>query len=194
MQQRHRLNPAGSRKPVTLTGTTFYRWRIPDRRSVAAVVRALEADTRIASAQPNYRYTLQQDAPKAEPAALSPDKPTGAAATLQSFEIKAKIDPLQYAVLKMRLNEAHSLAKGDNVLVAVINSGVDANHPELAGSVADSLDTVQSPFAPHDHGTGIAAPIAARERLTGASPAPAFWPCAPSIRRARAPSHHLQYP
>ena len=70
----------------------------------------------------------------------------------------------------MRLNEAHSLAKGDNVLVAVIDSGIDANHPELAGSVADSLDTVQSPFAPHDHGTGIAALIAGRERLTGASP------------------------
>ena len=37
--------------------------------------------------------------------------------------------------------------------IAVIDSGIDANHPELAGSVADSLDTVQSPFAPHDHGT-----------------------------------------
>ena len=170
VQRRHRLTRLES-QTVTLTGTTFYRWRIPDRRSVAVVVRALEADTRIASAQPNYRYTLQQDsAPKAEPAALSPDTPAGPATTLQSFEIKAKIDPLQYAVLKMRLNEAHSLAKGDNVLVAVIDSGVDANHPELAGAVADSLDTVQSPFAPHDHGTGIAALIAGRERLTGASP------------------------
>ncbi len=169
VQQRHRLTRLESQS-VALTGTTFYRWRIPDRRSVAAVVRALEADTRIASAQPNYRYTLQQDgAPKAEPAALSPDKTEGAA-TLQSFEINAKIDPLQYAVLKMRLDEAHGLAKGDNVLVAVIDSGVDANHPELAGSVADTLDTVQSPFAPHDHGTGIAALIAGRERLTGASP------------------------
>jgi len=168
LQQRHRLTRLES-QTVTLTGTTFYRWRIPDRRSVATVVRALEADTRIASAQPNYRYTLQQDLPKAEPAALSPDQPAGAATT-QSFEIKAKIDPLQYAVLKMRLDEAHSIAKGDNVLVAVIDSGIDANHPELAGSVADSLDTVHSTFAPHDHGTGIAALIAGRERLTGASP------------------------
>ncbi len=78
VQQRHRLTRLES-QTVTLTGTTFYRWRIPDRRSVATVVRALEADTRIASAQPNYRYTLQQDVPKAEPAALSPDKPAGAA-------------------------------------------------------------------------------------------------------------------
>ena len=193
VQQRHRLTRLES-QTVTLTGTTFYRWRIPDRRSVAAVVRALEADTRIASAQPNYRYTLQQDVPKAEPAALSPDKPAGAATT-QSFEIKAKIDPLQYAVLKMRLDEAHGLAKGDNVLVAVIDSGIDANHPELAGSVADSLDTVQSPFAPHDHGTGIAALIAGRERLTGASPGArilavrAFDPAG-----SRRGSHDLQHP
>ena len=77
VQQRHRLTRLES-QTVTLTGTTFYRWRIPDRRSVATVVRALEADTRIASAQPNYRYTLQQDVPKAEPAALSPDQPAGA--------------------------------------------------------------------------------------------------------------------
>ncbi len=80
VQQRHRLTRLET-QTVTLTGTTFYRWRIPDRRSVAAVVRALEADTRIASAQPNYRYTLQQDVPKAEPAALSPDRPAGAATT-----------------------------------------------------------------------------------------------------------------
>ncbi len=42
VQQRHRLTRLES-QTVTLTGTTFYRWRIPDRRSVAAVVRALEA-------------------------------------------------------------------------------------------------------------------------------------------------------
>jgi subtilisin family serine protease len=71
----------------------------------------------------------------------------------------------------MRLPEAHGLANGDNVLVAVIDSGVDATHPELAGAVVGSLDTLKPPFAAHDHGTAIAALIAGRERLTGASPA-----------------------
>jgi subtilisin family serine protease len=170
VQQRHRLTRLES-QTVTLTGTTFYRWRIPDRRSVASVVRALETDTRIASAQPNYRYALQQEAgSKVEPVALSPDKPDGAMTTLQSFEIKAKIDPLQYAVLKLRLYEAHAVAKGDNILVAVIDSGIDATHPELADAVAESFDTVRSPFKPHDHGTGIAGLITGRDRLMGASP------------------------
>jgi hypothetical protein len=46
----------------------LYRWRIPDRRSVATVVRALEADRIVA--QPNYLFALQADArrkPKTTP-------------------------------------------------------------------------------------------------------------------------------
>ena len=40
-------------------------------------------------------------------------------------------DPAQYTLTKLRLGEAHSLARGNNVLVAVIDSGIDASHPEL---------------------------------------------------------------
>src|SRR5487761_2746194 len=40
LQRRHRLTRLES-LTFQLTGTTLYRWRIPDRRSVAAVVRAL---------------------------------------------------------------------------------------------------------------------------------------------------------
>ena len=45
LQRRFRLTRIES-QPSQLTGTTLYRWRIPDRRSVAAVVRALEGDAR----------------------------------------------------------------------------------------------------------------------------------------------------
>jgi hypothetical protein len=173
IRQRNRLTQLDSQS-VALTGTTFYRWRIPDRRSVASVVRSLEGDARIASAQPNYLFTLQEDQaqPRTEASATPADaKPDGADTKLQGAEIKANYDPAQYAVLKMRLAEAHGLAKGDNVLIAVIDSGVDGSHPALAGAVADSLDTLKPPFAAHDHGTAIAALIAGRERLMGASPA-----------------------
>lgn len=145
LQRRHRLTRLESR-PMQLTGTTLYRWRIPDRRSVPAVVRALEADRVVASAQPNYLFTLQDDAAK----------PEG--------------DAVQYELAKLRLPQAHAFAKGDNVLVAVIDSGIDASHPELAGSIADSLDTLDKPMKPHAHGTGIASLIAAHGKLTGAAP------------------------
>jgi hypothetical protein len=145
LQRRHRLTRLESQRNV-LSGTTLYRWRIPDRRSVAAVIRALEADRVVASAQPNYLFTLQQDSAKAEG------------------------DAAQYELAKLHLPQAHTLAKGDNVLVAVVDSGVDTSHPELAGSIADSFDTLTTPMAPHKHGTAIAGLIAAHGRLMGAAP------------------------
>jgi subtilisin family serine protease len=170
IRQRHRLTQLESQR-IVLTNTTFFRWRIPDRRSVTSVVRALESDTRVASAQPNYRYTLQQDGDVKLEANVQPaDQADSGESKLQAAETKAKFDPLQYAVLKMRLDEAHGLAKGDNVLVAVIDSAIDPSHPELIGAVADTFDAVASPFKPHDHGTGIAALIVGRERLRGAAP------------------------
>ena len=144
LQRRHRLTRIES-QTFQLSGTTLYRWRIPDRRSVATVVRALEADRIVA--QPNYLFALQADAPKAEG------------------------DAAQYELAKLRLPQAHTLAKGDDVLVAVIDSGIDATHPELTGAVAQSYDTLASPMTPHKHGTAIAGLIAAHGRLMGASPA-----------------------
>ena len=147
LQRRYRLTRIES-QTFQLSGTTLFRWRIPDRRSVAAVVRVLEADRVVASAQPNYLFTLQQVEGKAV----------------------AEGDAAQYELAKLRLPQAHTLAKGDKVLVAVIDSGVDANHPELAGAVAQTYDTLTAPMTPHKHGTAIAGLIAAHGKLMGAAP------------------------
>ena len=150
LQRRHRLTRIES-QTFQLSGTTLFRWRIPDRRSVAGVVRALEADRVVASAQPNYLFALQQEEGKAV----------------------AEGDAAQYELAKLHLPQAHGLAKGDTVLVAVIDSGVDANHPELADAVAETYDTLTAPTAlmtPHKHGTAIAGLIAAHGKLMGAAP------------------------
>jgi subtilisin family serine protease len=145
LQRRLRLTRI-EQQSFQLTGTTLYRWRIPDRRAVATVVRALEREAVVASAQPNYLFTLQQDA--AQPAG----------------------NDAQYALAKLHIPQAHALAKGDDVRVAVIDSGIDASSPELAGSIADTFDTLGSPMTPHKHGTAIAGLIAAHGKLTGAAP------------------------
>jgi len=145
LQRRFRLTRIES-EPFQLTNNTLYRWRIPDRRSVATVVRALEGDRLVASAQPNYLFTLQQD------------------------EAKSEGNPAQYELAKLHLPRAHTLAKGDNVLVAVIDSGVDIMHPELAGSIAGVLDTAKEPAPAHKHGTAIAGLVAAHGKLMGAAP------------------------
>jgi subtilisin family serine protease len=80
-------------------------------------------------------------------------------------------DPAQYAVAKLRLPEAHKLADGANVTVAVIDSGIDVKHPELANTIADSFDALGSKEGPHVHGTGVAGAIASHARLMGSAPA-----------------------
>ena len=67
--------------------------------------------------------------------------------------------------------EAHKLAHGTGIRVAVINSGIDTKHRELAGSIVDSFDALASSEGPHVHGTGIAGAIAAHARLMGSAPA-----------------------
>ena len=58
LQRRLRLTRIESQM-VRLSNSTFYRWRVPDNRSVAGIVRALQGNRFVASAQPNYRFALQ---------------------------------------------------------------------------------------------------------------------------------------
>ena len=52
----------------------------------------------------------------------------------------------------------------------MIDSGIDASHPELANSIADTFDALGSKEGPHVHGTGVAGAIAAHARLMGSAP------------------------
>lgn len=146
LSRRHRLQQM-ERQSIQLTGDTIVRWRIPDGRSVPNVIRALEGDVSIAFAQPNYISVLQEDAATAKPQSGS----------------------LQYAVGKLHLPQAHEIAKGANVLVAVIDSGIEVNHPELAGMIAASFNA-EPGDTPHMHGTSIAGLIVAHSRLQGVAP------------------------
>lgn len=151
LAQRFRLTNVESLS-FQLGGTTLARLRIPDRRSVTAVVRALETDASVLFAQPNYLYGLIETK---TPAANG----------------SSEGDPAQYMLEKMRLREAHQLARGNKILVAVIDSGVDVAHPDLAGDIADTFDAIGTGVAVHTHGTAIAGGIAAHGRLLGVAPA-----------------------
>jgi subtilisin family serine protease len=146
LARRHRLARVASQS-FPLLGTTIGLFRVTDRRAVETVSRELSADTGVRAVQPNFRYVLQQQ-------------------KLPSIEG----DPAQYALAKLRLPEAHTLVRGANVTIAVIDSGIDATHPELANSIADTFDALGSKEGPHPHGTGIAGVIAAHARLMGAAP------------------------
>ena len=93
----------------------------------------------------------------------------------------AATDPLrdaQWALDAIHLGEVPGQASGAGALVAVIDSGVDATHPELAGRVVPGPDVVDGDADPSDptgHGTHIAGLIAAAagNGIGGAGVAPA---------------------
>jgi subtilisin family serine protease len=146
LARRYRLTRVQSQN-FPLTNSTFFRWRISDGRSVDTVVRELVASGNVKAAQRNNIFRLQQN--------------TAA---------KSEGDPAQYALAKMRLPEAHQLSVGADVTVAVIDSGIDVTHPELAGVISGTFDALNNGEGPHPHGTSIAGVIAAHARLMGTAP------------------------
>jgi subtilisin family serine protease len=59
---------------------------------------------------------------------------------------------------------AHNVSQGDHVDVAVVDTGVDATHPDLAASIHDTHNVVDNDlvsFARDSHGTEVAGVIAA---------------------------------
>jgi hypothetical protein len=147
LARRHRLERIGSQN-FPLIGGTIGLFRVVDRRTVETASRELATDASVRSVQPNFRYVLQD-----QKVALTEG------------------DPAQYALQKLRLPQAHALAHGANVTIAVIDSGIDVRHPELANAVVDSFDALGSREGPHVHGTGIAGAIVSHARLMGSAPA-----------------------
>jgi subtilisin family serine protease len=133
---------------LALSGGRLVHFRIANGQ-VADVVRTLEAE-KLGIAQPNYVFQLQQDIHGAAPV------PKG--------------DAAQYVIDKLHLRDAHSLASGANVAVAVIDSLIDVAHPDLAGSIAGQFDAVATADKPDEHGTGMTGAIAAHRRLLGVAP------------------------
>ena len=160
---RYRIVPIEARR-IALTDSTWVRWRIADGRSVPTVVRALEAGGQGRSVQPNYLFVLQEAT-----AARSGRRDQMGAEREAEIEQHAG-DPIQYALAKLHLPEAQSLARGRRVVVAVIDTEIDQAHPELAGTIADTYDALGTPTPMEAHGTGIAGAIAAHARLLGAAP------------------------
>jgi hypothetical protein len=172
LARRHRLARLDS-VSLQSTNSTYFRARIVDGRPVRTVLAGLRNEVSLRSGQPNYLFSAAQQTSDA-PATFTPPAAALPAATpvaAAAGALPAMGDPAQYSLAKLRLQEAHGLTKGNNVLVAVIDSGVDAGHPELRGVIAGTFDALNKSEKPHLHGTAMAGAIAARSRLMGVAPA-----------------------
>ena len=135
---------------LPLAGSTFYRFRINGRRPVGDLVGAIEDERIVAIVQPNYLFTLQEDAAKAPLAGQSSTE--------------------QYVLGKLEVEQAHRVATGRTVAVALIDSEIDGKNPNLDGVIVKNFDALGGDDKPHQHGTAMAGAIAAHGKLVGIAP------------------------
>jgi hypothetical protein len=112
--------------------------RVPELTLRSTLIARLEHDSRVESVEPLNQFTTQSD--------------------------RRSYLPLQRNLKELDVPQAHRLSQGAAVTIAVIDTGVDYNHPDLRGRIIERRDFTASDgadFASDRHGTQIAGVIAA---------------------------------
>ncbi len=189
LARRHHLELAQSRD-LTLIGLRIDRLRFADRRPLREVMTEFSRLPQVTLVEPHYIYALQDEATNAEtqapPSIESPAPPAAgkrappaakeqappAAKKKPEPPVEEKPEPSpSYAAALLRLDAAHRIVTGHGVRIAVIDSLIDAAHPEIVGSVAGSFDPLGGPdIRPQPHGTGMAGAITGHRQIAGAAP------------------------
>ena len=83
----------------------------------------------------------------------APEGTTGS--TLVDHPANASLFANQYAKTRTGADDAHNQSLGTGVVVAVLDTGIDANHPQLAGQILPGIDFVDGDTDPADLGDGV---------------------------------------
>jgi subtilisin family serine protease len=133
----------------------IFRLRITDGQEPLIKAAQLAGDSRIEYAEPNYLYNTPEGQKRSSWARVE-----GAVNHTD-----------QWAAAKLRLDAAHSAARGAGVVVAVLDTGIDPSHPVFAGRLYGGYDFVDMDPDPHEvagvpqslaygHGTHVAGIVA----------------------------------
>ncbi len=113
-------------------------------------------------------FVMEATNPRAVPdlvAELGRDARVESAQAMNVFRVLGHNDPLyplQPSARLWHLADLHRIATGRNVRVAEVDTGVEADHPDLRGRVAMVRNFADSPATGEAHGTAVAGIIAAR--------------------------------
>ncbi|NEX64757.1 S8 family peptidase [Noviherbaspirillum galbum] len=122
--------------PMPALGLDCYVMRVPGDHDPEAMARQLSSDPRVEWAQVMHYFD-----------GLGHNDP---------------MFPAQPAAHAWQLDRLHLVTTGRQVTVAVIDSGVDTEHPDLRGQIAHSRNFIENTTYPAEqHGTAVAGIIAA---------------------------------
>ncbi|MEO8454905.1 MAG: S8 family serine peptidase [Sphingomicrobium sp.] len=125
--------------PMPMIEVDCFVMVVPEGRSTTSVAGQVSRDTNVAWAQPMELFSAR---------AASHNDPLYAA---------------EPAAAQWHLADLHRIATGRGIKVAVIDSGIEASHPDLAGQILMSRNFVAGrSAAAEQHGTGVAGIIAAK--------------------------------
>jgi subtilisin family serine protease len=181
LERTYRLRTVYSWTMVSL-GEQCVVFEISRSHSVEEILRRLRADPRVGTAQPIETFdTLSGESSYNDPYAH-----------------------LQRSITALTLEKAHRWATGKGVRVAVIDTGVDVDHPDLQGRIArvhNFVERGEQGFTSDVHGTAVAGVIAAATNnevgIVGVAPQSeilalkACWPKGPGTREAVCDSYTL---
>ena len=134
-----------SRRQSDLLGGFIVRFGINDGRTPQAVTTILQANPAFDSPAPNHIYQLQEQDGVYEEARFAPRK------------IGLPIKGLNLS--------------GKDVLIGVIDTAIDPDHPDLQDAVLESFDALAGqPISNRRHGTAVAGLIVGRKMIRGVAP------------------------
>ncbi|MEQ1529429.1 MAG: S8 family serine peptidase [Methylococcales bacterium] len=172
--------------PVTELGVSCVVYQVPGSESLPKVIADLQKNQDVASVQAMQNFQVLTNKP----------------ATLKSYS-----DPylhLQSGFNTLGIAELHKVTTGKGIRIALIDTGVDVNHPDLKGQINYSENMAPEP-QDHNladvHGTAVAGVLSARPDngigIAGIAPDAeifafrACWPNNPNSLAARCNSFTL---
>lgn len=127
--------------PMSVVGVHCVVYQVPGNASVATTIAELSKDSRVRIVQNMHLFNTK------------------------AHQYNDPYFKLQANLQQMDIGLAHTKTTGKNSTIAMIDTGVDLDHPELAGQISASenfASQISASFANDKHGTAVAGIMVAR--------------------------------